>query len=315
MSLDYQLDYLNKLCGIELLRKASLGRASVQLAWQYGQAYNTPWKDNEYMVREFHRTHQDELRKFTCFRLLRLVHKLLEGKKLIGKAPYKLVPMEPEVVASIRANLDRALKERRIQELLDHEFKLSKSLFKNALVRATPYNFAELESLDTLLVGHFNSFKLMLDKNGYNNKPYIATPISEFLRNDGMISQCFICLEEIYHAQIEDINPDFNNFKAWACMFSILYHLVTPFDYDIDSLDNLVKRAFVSARAKGYGRTYSALSIEDVADDRLPMLNPKLIHDSYSSDYVPMSVPGSLVEKYLTTEYALNEIKSKTQFE
>lgn len=308
------LDYIDKLCCIDMLRNFTLGGASLQLAYEYGQEYQTPWRDTPNLIKQFWLHNQDDLKKYVTKRALRVVRKLLDGKKLFATSEYHLVPMEANVVNSIRVNLDKAIKERKIFELLDSEYKFSKNYAQNSIVRPSPINYAELEALDTLLVGHFDTFKLMRDRLGYNDYSNLGKLSSDFLAVDGSVYQCFKCLEEIYDQQIENINPELDNFKAWARIFSILYRFVVPKFLTPDNLTGLYKNEVLEMhricdRGLEFARTYSSLKPEDVLDTKLPKLSPKYLGE-FTTDYGFKIQAGSLTEKYLALEYQLDCIRN-----
>ncbi len=95
------LQYINKLYLIELLRYVNVNNVDIQVAWQYGQEFLTPWKDDKYLVKDFLEHNRYNLRKYIVYKALLAVQKLLNGLEDFGTDIYQKVPMDPATRTSI----------------------------------------------------------------------------------------------------------------------------------------------------------------------------------------------------------------------
>lgn len=312
--------YVNRLFCIELLRYANLENADLQLAYQYGVRFNKAWKDNEELIHQFLHTHHAELRKFINYKLLMVVKKLLDGMCSFGTPDYHLVSLDPQVVNSIFANMDNMNHVTEFQKKMTMHYGLDVS--KTTPPRQMHNEFTDFEITDRLLCGVFDTYKENnLTVYSEKNRCRFGHRDVEILNNKTHL--CFKCLAKCFDIQMKDWyqNKLYDNFAAWASIFSTFYRLVTPVEMHPGNLEHMYEHAFlkhhdkcpVVAEALIYGSKFSTATLEAVADVGLPELCCEFESDTVlPHKYSIASVyPHSLVEKYLVTEYVVEKCRQR----
>lgn len=310
--------YLASLYRIELLRNANIDNIDLMVAWQYGQEYLKPWKDNPYLIEDFFHTHHGELRLYVNNRFLRIVQTLINGLDIIMKPDlFTMTPLEPEIANSITAGMDDIISTGDFEKRLLDEYKADTSK-PNSTIRVARGNFTGFEVIDRLLCGVFDKFpELARELDDKKEKKLYGVHRHEILENK--VYLCAGKLKEILGRQIgagccctENL---YTNLGAWACIFSMLYRLRVPIDMHPNRMDTLydkyILRHPLATEAIEKMRPYSTLTVEAVADDKLPAFNPEFIQDTVLKQRysIAATYPSSLVEKYLVTAYLTRNIQ------
>lgn len=302
--------YLTSLYRIELLRNANIDNIDLMVAWQYGQEYLKPWKDNPYLVEEFFHKHHNELRLYINARFLRIIQKLIDGLDIIMKPSlFTMTPLEPEIANSISAGMDDIISTGDFEKRLLDEYKADTSK-PNSTIRVARGNFAGFEVLDRLLCGIFDKFPEMArELDDKKEKKLYGVHRHEILENK--VYLCAGKLKQILGIQVGAgcccADTLYTNLGAWACIFSMLYRLRVPIEMHPNRMDTMYDKYILrdchAAEAIEKMRGYSTLTVEAVADDKLPQFNPEFLQDTVLKQRYSISAtyPSSLVEKYLVT--------------
>lgn len=308
--------YLDKLYHIELLRYANIDNVDLQLAWQYGQEYMTPWKDNSVLVEEYFHKHRNELRWYINSRLLRIVGMLLSGlEKIQDTKTFTATPLEPEIANSIHSNLAGFARTSEMTNLLLRDFKCDITS-GGSIVRLAKGNFSEFEVLDRLLCGIFDKFPdLARELDDKKEKKLYGVHRHEILDNKvyANIGGFLAAYASQKNSSFMNTGTLYTNFGAWACLFSLLYRLRVPATMHPDRMDTMydkyVMRHDQAAQVIEKMRPFGTLTVEAVANDKLPPLNIGNLNESVLKQgySVTATYPGGLVEKHLVTKYLVTE--------
>lgn len=306
------LQYINALYCIELLRNSNVDNVDLQTTWQYGQHFMTPWKDQKELVKRYLHTHHHDLRRFVMHKLMHVVNKLIEGMELFKTELYTMTPLEPNVYNSILANMDNMLHVTEFEKRMFDEYRMD-MLKPNSTMRTVHSNFMDFEVADRILCGVFDTYTtLTRDKDTDTAKHHFGVHRHEIL--DNKVYLCIELLKKLYLRQIGELrivdHPfAYSNFGAWACIFSMFYRLVIPATMHPNRLDRMydkyLMRHYDAERAIQYARPFSTLSVEAVALNKLPNLNPEYIKDTVLEENysVGSTYPDGLVEKYLVSQF------------
>jgi hypothetical protein len=310
--------YLHGLLAIEMLRQIKPCDVGLAVAWQYGQNYQTPWRDTKPLVEKFLHTHKAELTAFVNFKAMKMIKELLENTEHFGTAAYTLTPLDPGQVASIRSALDSLKYETLIHEMLKDEYRIAKA-FENTHVKFSKSHYANLEFLDKMLISNFEQADI--HQSQYVKGDHYKRTGMEPLIFDNKVTQCFKCLEKVYGYQLREAqkNVYYNNFGFWASILSIFYRLVLPVGLAPHKLDDYYTHEILhnprAQKAITFGRMFSALPIEAAlcSGTELPTVNINYLWEKnkpqqYSMD---MTDPDSLVERYLTTQYLRSNLEKQ----
>lgn len=309
--------YLDKLYHIELLRYANIDNADLQVAWQYGQEYLTPWKDNSVLVEEFFHKHKNELRWYINHRLLRVVRKLLSGIDfLIKPEMFTMLPVEPEIANSIHSGLDGISNTAVFTQHFLDDYKCDVRA-NHGTTRLATGNMAGFEVLDRLLCGVHDKFPdLARELDDKKEKKLYGVHRHEILEN-----KVYVCLEHLLQLHKKQSSNSFmntgtlfTNFGVWACILSLIYRLRIPNTMHPNRMDTMYDKYVLrhprAAQAIEKMRPFGTLTAEAVADDKLPLLNCENLNESVLKQgySVTATYPGGLIEKYLTTKYLATDL-------
>lgn len=308
--------YINSLYAIELLRNSNLDNIDLQVAWQYGQKYMTPWRDNPTLVEEFMHRHRPELRQFINSKLLQVVKRLMDGVSMLSNRKFfTMTPLEPNIVESILAGLDDIANTGDIQKRILDEYAMDVAK-PNSTIRMVSGNFAGFEVLDRLLCGIFDKFPEMTkEKDHWRTRCNFGRKWNEVVDN-----KVYLCTKRLFEIYGEQINiPSvgvpiiYSNFAAWACLLSIVYRLSVPMEMRPGRMETLfvehIQRHEKYVPALEEVREFNSLTVEAVADKGFPDLNCDMIKDSVlKQGYAVTAIyPNSLIERYLVSQCLLEK--------
>ena len=317
--------YINFLYCIELLRNSNVENIGMQVAWQYGQVYSAPWKDNNHLVYNFLCTHKDELRAFVIQKYNRLVDKLLAETKNFKSPIYLKVALTPHLLGTISSALQEVQTDDNLMRSFISEATVNGHLNPSAsarLIRHYRGAFTGIELADRSLQGYFDM---------YPGSQYEQQHQHEFGPNrveifDNRVYTCICWLKEqlVKAAQsmrecqcfckLFELYNEF--FHLYASIFSTMFRLVIPYGMHPNRLDRMYEKYFIChpdyARYLAKARMWSILVAEDVAGDSLPLVNCDYLNDTILADLDPkkmvkfsytVTYPDSLIEKYLVTQF------------
>lgn len=310
------VSYVNALYSIEILRLIDVENADYQVAHQYGQKLNTPWKDNPQLVHNFLHEHRDELNAFMVNKAAGVVHKLMKGTELFNTEVYRPLPISPNEFNSILSGIDSIKKNKLMSELflLEERYPYSSNSpeFQVKMNHASS-NFGELHVIDKLLCGVFDNYATTQEdlnlrslKNDYgvyrkeslDDKVYVCSCLREDLKNAAFSGGRMVV-----------------NFKFWATLLSIFYRSVVPQNVHPNRLERLYEKYILPQAAKtgslAFGRKFSASTPEAVLCHHLPYLDCEYKEDTVLPHHYQGTAvaPNSLVEHYLVTQHLLEYLQ------
>lgn len=313
--------YLYSLYQIEALRYARLDNVDLMLAWQYGHKFNTPWKDNRYLVQEFKDHNHTTLRKFVGYKLFHMMENLVLGLKNFEELErmYIPLPMTQAERQSIASNLNEVITDNNLERSFMHEHEVT-DVSRASITAHYRGAYMGLELADRLLVGihdtytekHTEELRHWYDEGKYPND---MLTMCKHKLYEKLLKPLFLTPEPIRQQKYYD------HYGLWACLFSILYRLQVPaMCYSIRRLDKIYDDAITERRdAVIWARKYSSLPIEAVIGSSMEDIElcPCLIQDTVvdTGSTLAAIYPDGLTEKYLATQkiftdsiYAGNEV-------
>lgn len=316
--------YINFLYGIELLRNSNIENIDMQISWQYGQEYNTPWKDNNILVYRFLNDHRDLLRAFIIKKYNNLLNKLIAEVDNFKSGYYLSVSLTPSLLQSISAAMQNIQTDDNLLRSFRSESLLSTSLNSAATstIRHCRGIFTSIELADRALQSWFDLYP---ESNYELQHQHQLGPYRNEIFDDRIYSCICWMKKQMNTAIAVNYTPDthVNIFKLYdgfyslfASLLSIMYHTVVPIGMHPNRLDRLYTKYFTTDDAYikylAKVRMCSGLTVEDVADSTLPMINYEYFSDTVLKDFTKRKMvkfllnatyPDSLVEKYLMTQY------------
>ncbi len=306
------LQYINKLYTIELLRYVNVNNVDIQVAWQYGQEFLTPWKDDKYLVKNFLEHNRYNLRKYIAYKAMAAVQKLLNGLEDFCTDLYVKVPMDAATRTSILSAMNNMNNVTQFKSRLLDEYLMELRGGVTSTVRYGHGNFSEFEICDRIMCALFNTYTEMYkDLDTCKAKHHYGVHRKELL--DNRFYMCKKLLKEMSDIQFCEMKKDnfYHNFGAWACLFSMLYRLVIPTEMHPNRLERMYEKYILripqAELGLSFARNFSDMCVEAVIGDKLPMLNKKFEFDTeLNKEYSSYGIyPDSLVEHYLVTEKVL----------
>ena len=307
------IDYINRLYLIELLKEVDVSHISDQLANQYGTVFQTAWKDSDRLIHKFTETHKFELMKFIVLKINKVVRKLSDIT-LLTSSEYCPTPLTPAEVVSIN-NATECFGN------ISH--------YDNLTSRMIHEQLSALDIPETILKGIFSNFtELHASVKDIQHSKELGPQRAAIISNTGHIylehytDCCLRCLltdiEEFispypkFDSTIE-INNAARNIANIAKIYSTIYRLAYPVYIQPDSLDRLYEKYILTSAnytaARNYASDWSGSHASEVICSKLPILSHDYANPSsrITGDGTMFPTentnPGSLVEKYLVTEY------------
>lgn len=300
------VNYLQWVCDlhlIELLRDADIRHTTPLLAGQYGDAFNTVWKDNVPLVKFFYRTHQRSLSAFIHMKLDKAVNRLIDNiDSLKSNISFKSVCLDPAVAQSINDVIE-ALENKGNQ--LDFKRQLTTNL--DDLLAGKP--IIRTSILDQIAVLE------TIVRSAFEQDNYRPWTENEYRHNkvvDG--DATFVCFDRLANALMTVINSIHDkdiyiNYKEISYVLSILYRLRTPKDdwlHRSGTLDTIYELTTpsIASLMKDYQivRPFSSLTPEEaICDCGHLEIDPKAYEHSHRG-----KIKNELVEHYLILRRLLN---------
>lgn len=324
--------YINFLYGIELLRNSNIANVDQMLAWQYGQCYNTPWKDNDVLVYKFFTEHKTELYAYNIQKFTALTNKLLKEIENFKTEVYVKVALDPQTVNSLAAGLQEVTTDNNLMRSFMSEAQVNPSLNATAqprMIRHYRGAFAGIEVADRVLCGIFDEWT--------QNRPLLNTHEAKHRygadRQDILDNRVYACTCWMKKQLLEALNVTSHPhtfaqafslytsfFHLYASLFSILFRMVIPEGMHPNRLDRMYAK-YIETHDKYHqylckARRASGLTAEVVAGDTIPLINKAYLENTVVCGNDPehharflytATYPDSLVEKYLMTEYLVEK--------
>lgn len=311
------VDYINKLYTIELLKQIDIRDVDLQTAWQYGEHFETPWRENLSLNQKFLDNYKPELYAFVYKKAIHTIRKLVSGIKLFTAPEYKSIPMEPNLYKSIVSNLsmldnnnyykEAMLSKQYLVDLRAKDFNNPVSLSRSA--------FADVAIAESILKGLFNHFTFQGESYNIKSAKHHFGSDSQFVL-DTKFSASIERMEKLYRAQLtaaENTETIYNNFFIWGSLLNVIYHLAIPSAMHPNNLDRMYEKYILGheniANAIDYARRYSGLKPSTVLCCGLPMINDEFLNTEFLSNSCRDNSyePNSLVEKYLVTQFLVSK--------
>lgn len=320
------LRYINFLYGIELLRNSNVANVDQMTAWQYGQFFQTPWKDNDVLVYKFLEEHKTDLYAFNIQKLMRLTKKLLAELDNFKSSIYVKVALDPHTAKSLSAGLQEAVTDNNIMRSFMSEARVNDHVNSSQphMIRHYRGAMMGIEVADRVLCGVFDEWT--------QNRPLLNTDAAKDTygadRQDVLDNRIYACtcwmrrqIQEAlsitcYDLTFRRVFALYSNFfHLYASLFSIMFRMVVPVGMHPDRLSNLYDK-YVTTHTDYHKylcktRKMSGLTVETVADDTIPRINKRYLEDTVLAESNPLhthrflftaTYPDSLVEKYVMTQ-------------
>lgn len=326
--------YINLLYCIELLRNSNVANVSMQVAWRYGQYYNTPWKDTPQLVYKFLNENQNQLRAFTIQCLNRLVTKILAETNNFKSEIYTKVPFTPQIIDSISSGLQEVQTDDNLMRSIVSAATVNNQLTGDVTARyIRPYHgaYTGIEVVDRTLQGYFDQYP----GSQYHLQHQHQWGPNRIEIFDNRVYTCTCWLKEqlLKATDVIDNFPHFGKiftvydsfFHLFASILSIMFRTVIPVGMHPNRLSRMFEKYFASDcnynKYLSTARKWSVLTVEEVADWHLPMINCDYIGDTILAGLDPdkmvkfsyhATYPENLIEHYLITEmYVEREIRQE----
>lgn len=323
------LEYINALYSIEMLRQADPRVVNEFTAWQFGQMSDAIWKNHPQSTHQFYMLHRHELERFNVHKIRCMMNKLAAGLDKFGSFLYATTAVEPELFNSITALLRSALGSKHGYEFGVHDASIAHSTQNFGGLKNSDF---DIHLADRLLQNEFNMFtedRVDLDtdssKKRYGQNRHTLLDNKVMFDWNAIKKLCTDAISKGYtpggRTDIIDkrIAPS-KNTLFFASLFSVLYHLRVPTLIHPNTLDRMYDKYILTndlaSDGLQFARKYSGFQSMDVIACRLLPMNSKLTVQSWMPHnfVVGTCAPNSTVERYLVTQYILENRCGKTEF-
>ena len=283
----------------EVLKQADIRRTTPYIAAQYGEEFNTGWKDNKDLIKKFYRTHMPELYAYNIFRLNKILDYLVENIPTVVKQA--TMRLDAAVIDNLNKLTDSLMKSD--SSAIDIESSLCTTvddlLAGKSCIRRPIVN--EFELFNKIVQGNMEVNKdIKISYNGANR--YNVYPFSNKLAS--------ICLEVMKKIQYrQGICPAYKN---WGILLEALYGLHVPWEW---LYSNGYGRCYINVKDTTHIEPYASMELEEVLidpksyvkvtyDDKLYKLS-KCAHNANRPD-------NELVRTYVSIFYTTQDNTEET---